>query len=70
MTPPGTLDLQAVLTEAVRQRLTEGDWQIVAVAPAKLLSWRLRAQLDQTFGALHDAMLIVIERRPVPEEVP
>jgi hypothetical protein len=57
-------DLQAVFTEAVRQRLTAGDWQIVAVTPAAVLSWRLRGELDKAFGALHEPVLVVIERRP------
>jgi hypothetical protein len=61
-------DLQAVLTDAVRQRLTEGDWQIAAVAPAPLLPWKLRAQLDQLFGALRDPVLVVIERKAGAEE--
>jgi hypothetical protein len=62
-------DLQAVLTEAVRQRLRVGDWQIVAVTPVNVLSWRLRGELDKTFGELHEPVLVVIERRlPEAEE--
>jgi hypothetical protein len=55
-------DLQAVLTAVVGRQLAAGDWQIVAVAPATLLGWRLRAEIDKTFGALRDPVLIVIER--------
>lgn len=60
MTAPS--DLHTVLVDAVRQRLTRGDWQIVAVTPAAVLSAPLVRALERTFGLLRDPVLVVIER--------